>query len=77
MTAHVMGWALQKPGYVEGGWKDAPDGVTRYTSAAMRHLADVAEGQHYDAESKLPSLAHASASCLIALWHWMKNGATR
>jgi hypothetical protein len=73
-VARVMEWAVKsKPGYIEGGWKDAPDGVRRYTSAAMRHLGEVAEGVNRDYESNLPSLAHASACCLIALWHSLRS----
>lgn len=65
-TARVMGFGATKYGednYLRG------DGLEprRLVGAAMRHLLQHLMGEAVDAESGLPHLAHAAASCLMAL----------
>lgn len=74
-VAHVMRWAIEekKPPYPKNGWRWIENGTTRYVDAAIRHLAAFSEGEKLDKESKLDTLAHAAASCLMALWHHTKE----
>lgn len=43
--------------YSDGGWKEVPSGVERYTDALYRHLLAEAAGEKLDADS---GLAHAA-----------------
>ena len=76
--ADVMNYGARK--YALDDWRTVPDGVHQYIDAAMRHLLHAREVHYYhnnvvhDHESGLPALAHAAASCLIALWHSCNNG---
>lgn len=65
-TAKVMAYGAKK--YAEHGWKRGGDDAPgRYTAAALRHILAHVDGEANDQESGLPHLAHAAASCLIAL----------
>jgi hypothetical protein len=50
--------------YTPYGWKSVDDGITRYRSAAYRHLLTA---RFLDEDSALPHLAHAAWNCLAAL----------
>lgn len=50
--------------YTENGWKQVPNGVNRYRSAAYRHLLS---NDFLDNDSNLPHLAQAAWNCLAAL----------
>lgn len=50
--------------YTDNGWKQVPNGVNRYRSAAYRHLL---ASRFLDEDSSLPHLAHAAWNCLAAL----------
>lgn len=65
-VAKVMTFGEVKYGklnYLEG------DGLNpwRLVDAALRHLNQHSAGEHLDDETDLPHLAHAAASCLMAL----------
>jgi len=53
--------------YGDGNWKDVPDSRERYFDAALRHLTAWQAGQRTDAESGLPSLAHAGCCVLFLI----------
>lgn len=72
--ARVFAWAIDnkargKKAYKEGEWKYVENAEKRYVDAAMRHLGKHSDGITIDEESNLPSLAHAGASVVIAIWH--------
>jgi hypothetical protein len=50
--------------YTDNGWKQVPNGVNRYRSAAYRHLLS---NDFLDSDSNLPHLAQAAWNCLAAL----------
>lgn len=50
--------------YTPNGWREVPNGYSRYRSAAFRHLL---ARDHLDPDSALPHLAHATWDCLAAL----------
>lgn len=50
--------------YTPNGWREVPDGYSRYRSAAFRHLLTCS---YLDPETSLPHLAHAAWNCLAAL----------
>ena len=50
--------------YTDNGWKQVPNGVSRYRSAAYRHLLS---NDFLDSDSSLPHLAQAAWNCLAAL----------
>jgi hypothetical protein len=66
-------WAVGEVGtygankYTEDGWKQVPDGETRYTDALYRHLLAEAGGEVLDTESGLPHLYHACWNILAIL----------
>lgn len=64
-AASVFTFGARK--YEENGWLKQENAEARYLDAAMRHLADHAEGIELDVESGLPTLAHAVADLLIVL----------
>mgnify|MGYP001390878719 CR=1 FL=1 len=61
-VAKVGTFGAQK--YTDNGWKSVPNGVTRYRSAAYRHLLSQ---EYLDIDSNLPHLAQAAWNCLAAL----------
>lgn len=50
--------------YTDNGWKSVPNGVSRYRSAAYRHML---APNFLDKDSNLPHLAQAAWNCLAAL----------
>lgn len=52
--------------YTENNWRKCQE-PNRFVGAAMRHLIAWRMGEKKDYESQLHSLAHAAASCLMAL----------
>lgn len=48
----------------------------KYLSAALRHIAEYADGNQIDRDSGLPHLAHAMANLGILQWHREKIAAT-
>lgn len=50
--------------YTPDGWKQVPNGISRYRSAAYRHLLS---NEVIDPEWDLYHLAHAAWNCLAAL----------
>lgn len=61
-VAKVGTFGAQK--YTDNGWKQVPNGVNRYRSAAYRHLLS---NDFLDNDSNLPHLAQAAWNCLAAL----------
>ena len=64
--------------YVRDNWMDQTGEVAReYRNAACRHLAAHARGEVFITDPKgdvdIRHLASAATSCLIALWHEIKN----
>lgn len=70
--AHALG-AVAEVGsmgarkYSRGGWVQVPNGVERYTDAALRHLLKHGQGETNDPESGLPHLAHCAWNILAVL----------
>lgn len=48
-------------------WQRVPEGRSRYFGALLRHVFAALAGEHLDAESGLPHLAHAGACILFLL----------
>lgn len=53
--------------YERRNWRHVPNGVERYTDAAMRHLLAHGKGELNDPESGLPHLGHAVWSLLAVI----------
>ena len=73
-VAKVLTFGAKK--YAPGNWKKVTP-PSRYFDAALRHLADYAEGEDDDQESGLSHLAHATCCLLFALWHQGKGRSAR
>jgi hypothetical protein len=56
-----------KPNWSKG------NSYSMFWESAQRHLKSWLQGERYDAESGLPTLAHCIASCLI-LMNWERRG---
>ena len=54
--------------YEPDGWKHVPGARGRYADALMRHFAAWLDGEHADAESALPHLAHVATNAVFLLW---------
>lgn len=54
--------------YDDDNWKIVPDGLDRYKSALMRHLAAYFDGEEMDPESGCTHLAHAGCNLLFLMW---------
>lgn len=52
--------------YTDNGWREVPDGVSRYTDAMLRHLLAETHGD-FDDESGLMHAAHAAWNALARL----------
>lgn len=72
-VARVMEHGAEK--YGADNWKRAPSPVP-YVDAALRHLFHQGRAPFSlkDPDSSLPALAHAAASCLIALELALREG---
>ncbi len=55
--------------YTPNGYKTVPDAKNRYTSALLRHLTSIQEGEEFDEESGLPHIDHITCCALILSWH--------
>ena len=64
----VLMFGANTKGYGRNNWKMLKSPRRRYTSAAYRHLNEIAEGNWLDAESGLPHAAHAICCLLFLLW---------
>lgn len=53
--------------YTDGGWLSVPNGIQRYTDAALRHAAAHARGELVDPETGLSHLAHLAWNTLAIL----------
>lgn len=73
-VAKVLTFGAKK--YAPNNWKKVTP-PSRYFDAALRHLADYAEGEDDDQESGLSHLAHAACCLLFALWHQGKGRPAR
>lgn len=51
--------------YSDNNWRKVDS--ARYVDATLRHLFAFCKGEYYDADSKLPHLAHAAANLLFIL----------
>jgi len=57
-------------GYERDSWKHARDDWRdAYTSAAMRHVCAIMDGEATDPDSGLPHAYHLGATALILIWH--------
>ena len=54
--------------YAEDSWQTVPDARKRYTSALLRHLSAMQEGESHDAESGFLHAAHVACNALFILW---------
>ncbi len=54
--------------YDDNNWQTVTPLRDRYFSAMMRHITAWAEGEKYDTETKLHSLAHAGCCLLFLMW---------
>lgn len=59
--------------YSDDGWKQVPDGVSRYSDALMRHLLAEAAGEDADPDSGLLHAAHAAWNALARLELTLRN----
>lgn len=50
--------------YAWAGWRNVPDGFTRYSDAMLRHLVAEAEGEIYDPDSGLLTIGHTCWNAL-------------
>lgn len=62
-VAKVMTFGAKK--YRPDGWKNVPDGVSRYEAALLRHLAAIKRGESHDAESGLSHVSHMACNALF------------
>ena len=62
-VVHVLQFGAQK--YDRDNWRKVPDGLRRYSNAAMRHLVALQRGEVTDPESGLSHAAHAACCCLF------------
>lgn len=53
--------------YTDNGWKEVPQGLSRYTDAMLRHYMYEASGEQYDEESGLLHAAHLAWNSLARL----------
>jgi hypothetical protein len=53
--------------YGPARWRDLSDGPARYYAAMRRHVEAWRQGEHADAESGLPHLAHAMCCVMFLL----------
>lgn len=53
--------------YTDHGWREVPEGHSRYLDAAFRHLLKYLMGESEDFDSKQHHLAHAAWNTLAAL----------
>jgi hypothetical protein len=68
LTIHVAGvMALGARKYGKFNWRQHKVKYSIYLAAALRHLAQAADGEDIDPESGQPHLAHAAACCGIVL----------
>jgi hypothetical protein len=68
LTIHVAGvMALGARKYGKMNWRQHKVKYSIYLAAALRHLAQAADGEDLDPESGCPHLAHAAACCGIVL----------
>ena len=65
VIAKVLDYGASK--YGAENWRKVENRRMRYFSAALRHLWAWRRGEHIDAESKLPHLAHAACCVLFLL----------
>jgi len=68
LTIHVAGvMALGAKKYGKFNWRQHKVKYSIYLAAALRHLAQAADGEDIDPENGEPHLAHAAACCGIVL----------
>lgn len=65
MVGEVGTYGAQK--YTDNGWRDVPNGVSRYTDAMYRHLLAEAAGELCDKDTALRHAAHAAWNALARL----------
>jgi hypothetical protein len=63
--------------YTDGGWLQVPNGIKRYSDAALRHAAAHAMGELNDPETGLPHLAHVAWNALAVLTLQLRAGGGR
>jgi len=63
----VRQYGIEK--YEKENWKLPLPEKDFFTDPAIRHIILAQQGAFFDAKSKLPHLAHAAMSCIMALWH--------
>ena len=66
-VVRVLEYGAAKDGRKPGDWQHlGPEGVGMMVDAALRHLLEHAAGREQDESGEL-HLAHAAASCLLAV----------
>ena len=66
-VVHVLTHAVTSGTYEADNWIRVPDARRRYWAALQRHLTHWHRGDHVDADSGLPHLAHAACCALFLL----------
>jgi hypothetical protein len=69
-VARVLTFGARK--YSPDNWRKVPEGLERYESAMLRHLAAYHRGEAVDQESGLSHLAHA-ACCILFMIYFEKQ----
>jgi hypothetical protein len=64
-VTEVLTFGAEK--YGADNWQYVDDGERRYLAAALRHINQHLQGEDFDKESSMLTIAHAAASLLLAL----------
>lgn len=59
--------------YAPDSWQELPDGLKRYSAAALRHMCEFSKGTPLDSETHLPHLAHLVWNAVAMLYLWKKE----
>lgn len=59
--------------YTDGGWKEVPNGLNRYTDAMLRHYMYEKTGEIFDKDSRLLHASHLAWNALARLQFILKE----
>lgn len=65
--------AMGKKKYGAWNWIHVDDAINRYTSALLRHLTAIQEGEEFDTESGLSHYGHAGCCMLFMIWKYLES----
>jgi hypothetical protein len=63
----VLDFGRKKPGRWTFNWRTAPIKLNDYTSAMMRHILAIQDGEWLDPETGLPHVAHIAAGASVVI----------